>query len=253
MTTPFDFQIPNLEIIDTPGFNSGEEKGRRHYAVTAEIAQKYADCGIVVIPASQAGTADLFNFLKTNLGNYLEECIFILSHADLIDEDEESLEEFLEEQRSLLQKKLSLKNLPVIFPVSSVSELRADPSSENLVWQKRFSEMTTTVRERLIQNRTRILQESLIELCHGLRNELSGELSQKQRVLKEEKAFLQRNQVSRIEDVTQSMLNQVVDHLNPEIEKFGKTVARYCERHASQAQTEAKSEITAQVKNSFFH
>lgn len=252
VTIPFEFQIPNLEIIDTPGFNSGEEKGRRHYAVTAEIAQKYADCGIVIIPATQAGTADLFSFLKENLGNYLEECIFILTRADSIDEEEESLEEFLEEQQMLLQKKLSLKACPVVFPVSSISELREEPTPRDLVWQKRFSEMTAAVRERLIRSRTRILQDSLAEICRELRDELSGELSRKQSKLEEEKAFLQRNQVSRIEDVTLSMLNQVIDQLNLEIENFAKSVNQCCSRHVACAESEAKNAITAQVKNHFF-
>lgn len=249
VSVPCEFRIPELEIIDTPGFNSGEKKGARHCALSAEIAKSYADCAIVVIPALQANTADLLNFLKTNMGSYLNECVFVLSQADRLDED---MTEFLVDVRETLRKTLSLKKQPEVFPVNSQSELREGDSPELALWRERFAEAENALRERLTRNRARLLGVRLKTLCETLRDSLAKELDCRKTEIDSEKRFLERNKISRIEEATQEMLNAVVEDLNKIVEKFSARIDRLEDETAESAKQSARERIRIQVQGNFF-
>lgn len=241
VSVPCDFSIPELEIIDTPGFNSGEKKGARHCELSAKIAKDYADCGIVVIPALQANSAELLNFLKANMGAYLDECVFVLSQADRLDED---LAEFLDDVRETLRKRLALKKQPELFPVNSQSELREGDSSNLTPWRERFAAMENALRERMTRNRIRLLGENLKVLCENLCKALSEDLEKKRGAAEDEKKFLERNEISRIEDVTRKMLADAEATLAPTFARMEKLLKNEFSRRANAAENEIKEDIS---------
>ena len=242
LSVPCEFRIPNLEIIDTPGFNSGEKKGERHRKVTSEIAEDYADCGIVVIPASQANTAELLQFLKSSLGSYLNECVFVLSQSDFIDEDCD-LDEFVDDVRKTLFEKLSLKEIPEVFPVNSQSELPDGDHAKLEKWKNRFVLLENTLFKRMTKNRSRILQNHLRSICTKLCKNLSSELQNKQTEAEDEKKFLNRNKICRIEEVTQKMLYETESILVPEFERWEKELKKEVERQKKSARLEISENI----------
>lgn len=242
LSVPCEFRIPNLEIIDTPGFNSGERKGERHRKITSAIAEDYADCGIVVIPAFQANTADLLQFLKSSLGNYLNECVFVLSQSDYIDEDGD-LDEFVDDVRKTLFEKLSLKEIPEVFPVNSQSELLDGDHTKLTKWKNRFILLENTLFKRMTKNRSRILQNHLRSICAKLCKDLSSELQNKQTKAEEEKRFLNRNKICRIEEVTQKMLRETESILIPEFEIWEKALRKEIERQKKSARLEISENI----------
>ena len=249
VSVPCDFSIPELEIIDTPGFNSGEKKGARHCELSAKIAKDYADCGIVVIPALQANSAELLNFLKANMGAYLDECVFVLSQADRLDED---LAEFLDDVRETLRKRLALKKQPELFPVNSQSELREGDSSNLTPWRERFAAMENALRERMTRNRIRLLGERLKKLCEDLRNSLAVELKGKKKEIDSGKQFLERNKISRIEEATREMLNGVVEDLNKIVDEFSRRIDELKDEETENAKRSAKGLIASKVRIDFF-
>ncbi len=250
LSVPFDFRIPGLEIIDTPGFNSGEAKGKRHCALSSKIAKDYANCGIVIISALWAGSAELLNFLKANVGAYLNECVFVLSRADCLNEKED-LEGFVEGKRKLLQKGLSLKKLPDVFPVNSQSELRSD-SPELAPWRERFAALEDALRERMERNRSRLLGNRLKSLCTALRDSLAAELVRRKSEIDKEKRFLDRNKISRIEDKTRELLENVSSALNKLVKDFESVAKRIRDDAKSDALTQARTAITRKVRSDFF-
>ncbi len=249
LSVPFDFRIPELEIIDTPGFNSGEAKGKRHCALSSKIAKDYADCGIVIIPATQAGSAELLDFLKANVGAYLKECVFVRSQSDKLDEEEE-LDKSVERMRKLLQKKLSLKKLPDVFPVNSQIELRSD-SPELAPWRDRFAALEDALRERMTRNRSRLLGKRLKSLCAALRDSLAAELARRKSEIDKEKRFLARNKISRIEDATQELLGNVISELNELVKEFSDAMQRIRDNAESDAESEARTTIARKVRSDF--
>ena len=220
---PSNFKLPNLEIIDTPGFNSGEKRGLRHKNVTKELLKNYADGVIVIIPAYAAAGDDLLNFLKVNVPSFaVDDAIFVLSHADEIDEDE--LEDVVEYVGRQLKKCFNLDLLPSVFPVNSVNELpvvkekvsllkrifgkkaKGEKPRRDFVWTQRFEKMLGNLENHLNENRANVLQRHLEELCKILCSDLKNALSVREKIIRQEAEFIENHKVSNIEKVTQKLL-----------------------------------------------
>ena len=88
-----DLEIPaeglhELVIIDTPGIGVGGEYARAHAEVTERVVREAADAAIVLIPADRPMTRTLIEFLETTARHFLHRCIFVITKADHVDEQE---------------------------------------------------------------------------------------------------------------------------------------------------------------------
>lgn len=224
---PSDFKISNLEIIDTPGFNSGEKRGLRHKNLTKELLKDYADGVIVIIPAYAAAGDDLVGFLKENVPSFaVSDATFILSHADEIDEDE--LEDIVEYVGRQLKKCFNLENTPEVCPVNSVNELLQCEEKNNF-WSRCFDGMLEKLKMHLIENREEILQRHLEELCKLLCSDLKNALSVREKTIRQEAEFIENHKISNIEKITQKLLadteSELAEMQKNEFSEYSESIA----------------------------
>lgn len=210
IVVPAKFKIPDLEIIDTPGFDSGEERGLRHRKVTENVVKNVADCVLVCVPANKASSRELKDFLGKNVpAGVADEAFFILTHADEIDEDE--LDDVLALGAREIQKTFKTAHTPTIFPVNSANELAKKTVPE---WSEKFQAMLGSLRERLDKNRTRILRERLKSLASQLCTDLKNTQTKRLDDIKKRADFISEHKVARIEEITDKMLARTASELS---------------------------------------
>ncbi len=245
IVVPAKFKIPNLEIIDTPGFDSGEERGLRHRKVTENVVKNVADCVLVCVPAGRAGTRELKDFLKKNVpAGVANEAFFILTHADMIDEDEDDLDDVLARVAREIQKTFKTEHTPTIFPVNSANELAEKSSPE---WSEKFQTMLGSLRERLDKNRARILRERLKSLALQLCTDLGNAQTKRLDDIKKRTDFIAEHKVERIEKITNDMLkgteSELADLQKNSFEPLADSIAGQIEEDAENLRNKSSNII----------
>lgn len=205
----------SITIIDTPGFNPGEESVENHLEITREVVEKTADLAIVLIPASQAMSSTLKNFLLGNLKKYLHRCIFVITKMDQVESNErESLKLYVKD--NLIS--LGINN-PFVCCVSAWTMLpvKSIPyafQEEWTIWQEKFKLFENDIWKKLNESRTIVLHEHAYRLLDHLAKKLQEELNEVRCKINETIRILNENTVVRIQELTNKILQNETKKLD---------------------------------------
>lgn len=134
----FRVSIPNRKLVkltffDTPGINSNFPA---HTERAIRATKLLCDIFVVIIPSTQPLTDHLLSFLKQNLSDKYEQCIFVLSKFDLIRREDER-KRLCENITTRLIAGLGLNFTPELLPTSAdlaLSEkLKMSPNEDRAV------------------------------------------------------------------------------------------------------------------------
>lgn len=205
----------SITIIDTPGFNPGEESVENHLEITKEVVEKTADLAIVLMPASQAMSNTLKNFLLGNLRRYLHRCIFVITKMDEIEVSER------EQLMNYVQDNLSSIGVskPLVFAISAwtmlpVKSIPFQLQDEWTIWQDKFVNFENTIWEKLKESKNIVLFEHSYRLLDNLAKELQIELNNLKLRVNETIRILDENTVVRIQELTNGVLQNETKNLN---------------------------------------
>jgi predicted GTPase len=123
ITLTLDRNILDNEVIimDTPGFNAGNEEHQR----VVERVLKDADAFVAIFSALNPGRKTDLDFMS-NFTTYIKKFFFVLNKADLSDEKSET-ELTLKFLKNRIKDHFSLADPPIVFPLcSSFSKLKND-------------------------------------------------------------------------------------------------------------------------------
>lgn len=153
---PSAFLAQGVRVIDTPGTSS---LNQWHDEVTRRTLRERADACIVLMPAVQALSAPLREFLHENLEDVLPTCVFVLTKIDLVRPRER--ERVVAYVRDVLLREFGLED-PLVLTYCSL------PEATEFSDQRRAAEgkIVAFLRERRVQMQ--------LQRCMGL---LEGTLS----------------------------------------------------------------------------
>ena len=196
----------NIHIIDTPGYDPGDDSQVNHSKVTESVVRDKADLALVLMPASQAMTADLISFLKDHVRDYLHRCIFVLTKIDTIDEDE--IDDMVYFVRKTLREQFSLMN-PPIFAVAAGKVLPG--KKVDAAARAYFSNFRRELIERLSSCREEVIAEHVLRLTKELATPLKNSLKNTEAALRNAEDVLKRNDIKQIEDAMGETLRECLE------------------------------------------
>ena len=203
----------NIVVIDTPGFNPGDDSAANHFEITHHVVTEVADAALVLMPNSAPFSASIRNFMQNYLYKYLHRCIFLLTRADEIADYD--LQEVLSFVKKRMSTDMRLDNAPVFF-VSAITMLPVVKMPEFLKeewsrWQNEFNRLEQYIWSVLSDKnrRTIILSEHLHNLSIELNRVLRHALDKKQMDLERRKKLLEKGKVEHIRDVTSDLVSSV--------------------------------------------
>lgn len=126
-------KLSKLTFFDTPGINSNYPT---HTERAIRAIKLLCDSFVVIIPSTQPLTDHLLSFLKENLSDKYEQCVFVLSKFDLIrrEDDRTRLKENI---TTRLVAGLGLDFTPEVLPVSAdvalSRKLKISPNQDRAV------------------------------------------------------------------------------------------------------------------------
>lgn len=203
-----NFLPKKITLIDTPGFNPGEEMIENHLEITRNVVENIADLAVVLIPSNQAMSRTLTNFLETNLKKYLHRCIFVITKMDEVNaKDRQSLVRFVSDNL----KKLGVSN-PELHTLSAwtmlpVKNIPYQLEYEWNMWKDAFVGFENHIWNKLDLSRDIVISEHTLRLLETLIVELHCDLKNTQNNLKNTIRILEDNTVLRIQDLTYKVLN----------------------------------------------
>jgi len=187
-----------LVIVDTPGTDITNP---RHREVTECAIRYLCDAFVVVISAQKQISKTQTDFIKNNLSNILDRCIFIVTMMDLIDEDER--DKVLHYIKHQLTSTFGITN-PIIFPVAPVfiSEnhtIKNQDAQQSDAFVTSFVTTEEHIFRILQENREQILREKLSLLLMRLLSDLDNHLSDLDRKYTTYHASLMNNRVENLD------------------------------------------------------
>ncbi len=194
VTHPAAFLANGIVIIDTPGTNATNPQ---HGAITRQVVENEADAAAIIIPATVPLSQTMTNFLAGSLRPYLHRCIFVVTRIDQIPPEEVS--GLLTNLRSRLVAGLGIKP-PMLYAcaaqvmVDSLTGTEEIPP-DSLVWKDRFSKLESVIINRLRQERTLSIAESLLRLLTRLFEQLETQLRDMWQQYETRQAAIQRETI----------------------------------------------------------
>ncbi len=210
-----DFLPEDIILIDTPGFNPGERSIDNHLEITQDVVENRADLAIVLIPAAQAMSRTLTNFLEAHVKRYLHRCIFVITKMDNLDPvSRKSVEIYVKDNL----KSIGVENPQAhalsawtMLPVKSIPPQLKDEWS---YWQNQFESFEKQIWKKLAKNKNIVIQEHIYHLLEKLAETLHSELSLATEMLNEALRKLKENTVHRIEELTSNILSREQQRLD---------------------------------------
>jgi GTPase Era involved in 16S rRNA processing len=173
---PSNFLQDGVVIIDLPGSNAPND---RHFKVTQSVVENEADAAIIIIPATQPLTQSSIQFIKQNLSQYIDKCIFIITMLDRVREKEREV--VIKSVSSRLQELFKVKNSSIYSCSAQLAldyymgELGSEQDGD--YWLKQFSLMENALIKRLKIEREKLIVNSIMRLLDRLLQQLSLNLT----------------------------------------------------------------------------
>ena len=206
---PDDNLPDNVIIIDTPGINPGDELAINHHAITKNVVENIADMAIVLIPAHAAMSSTLEDFLTDSLSRFLHRCIFVITAMD--NENPEDRDDIVQFVKKRLTQNLKVQDPPIfdesVITVLPVQKIPENKKHEWQYWQNRFFDFEKFVWERLARQKDVVITEHLYFLLQNILSDLKKDLEENGRELQKAKNILSSSKLSKIEQLTENLLN----------------------------------------------
>lgn len=168
---PSDFLRTGVRIMDTPGTGS---QAQWHDEVTRRAIRDEADACIVLVPAVEPLSHTLRDFLRENLSDLLQNCVFVLTKVDLVrPRDRERVTSYV---RAALESEFGLADA-LVLPYCSLREEHGLDEGNRRTEER----LVDYLRERRIKLQ---LQSCLTLLCRvlaALDQEMAQRTSERQR------------------------------------------------------------------------
>lgn len=235
---PSPFLKRGIRIIDTPGTNSVESW---HEEVTKKALRELSDLTIILTEATRALPKTLNSFLNENMSSLFRQCALAVTKIDLVKEEER-------EQAMAYIKKRALSELEIddilTLPFSAqavIGELTGTKLVENQ--QQQLAEMFETNAQRMarhsVEMRKTAQVKKLLFLVNEVYDSLKSSMVVKNQQCDDELAMLEKSRKAPLENFinrhkkkqktefsleTLKIRNELVDHLEPQLEASKKTL-----------------------------
>lgn len=254
-----DVNIPhNVVLIDTPGFNPGEDANQNHLDITRRVVSEVADAALILMPGYAPFSASIKRFMEENLNRYLHRCIFVVTRMDNVDEGEHP--EIMNFVRSHLRNDFGLSDSRVyaessisVLPVKKIPEYKREEWNN---WKNRFLSFEAFLWKFIKRQKDVIVSEHHSYILLDIISSLKKDLLNKENILKEEVDVLSKDSITRIEVLTPKLIAKELNHINGNIVSLKSTVSSYmdsCERFClSRADKVIKSGNVNQLEKEIF-
>lgn len=173
---PSDFLQDGVVIIDLPGINAPNE---RHLRLTRSVVEHEADAAIIIIPAIQPLTQSLIQFIRANVSEYIDRCVFIITKLDQVREKEREV--VVKSVATRLQKEFKVRNNSVYgcSPQLALDYHTGEITlGENYdLWSEQFQLMETALIKRLRIEREKAIAGSIARIFEQLLHQLDTNLN----------------------------------------------------------------------------
>jgi hypothetical protein len=176
----------NIALVDTPGT---ESLNARHNEVTRDAIENICDAIVIIIPYDEPVSEDLINYINNNIRRYLDNCIFVVTKIELL-EDVDELPRLMKVIKKRLENGLGISN-PDVMAMPTLLYLKSvDPDTQiNLLDDIEESSKTQlidmykqsydNIYSILNNNRQKFIRNKLRYVCEQLSSQLSDSLKEK--------------------------------------------------------------------------
>ena len=245
---PAEFLKSGLVIIDTPGLNAME---RWHEDVTRTALRDIADIAIILTTADKPMPKTLNDFIKDNLSDVLENCIYVATKMDLLRERER------DQQLEFIQKKVAeeftLKE-PAVLPYTPLFVLgEADQDIKQAIGyvKKDYQALVdssynteSVIFDRLRKQRVHIQMVKLTGIFRQIFSKLTADMTSRRNQFEEKYAVLTKHQKPDFVKFIENMKEKHLSRFNQEYEYVKIQIANKCPQLA-------KSQVD-KLTNDFF-
>lgn len=197
----------NIHIIDTPGYDPGDDSEVKHSEVTKAVVRDEADLALVLMPVEHTMPSDLINFLSDHVRDYLHRCIFVITKTDAIDDEDERVE-IVDYVRKILQERFSLSH-PLVYTVAAGKVLPGKKVDAEA--KADFLRFRHELLKRLNSCREEVIAEHVLRLSKELATPLKKSLKNTEVDLRHVDEVLERNDVKSIEETMYMELKECLE------------------------------------------
>lgn len=194
-----------IAMVDTPGT---ESLNARHNQVTENAIENICDAIVVIIPYDKPVSEDLLNYVKLHLNKQKQECIFVVTKVELL-EDREELPQLMRVIKKRLENGLDIGSACVIPMPTLIYLKETDPEMQttfldNIPEEEKkeliqlYEEGLEKINERLNTNRINYIQKKIINICERVISKLNVNLTDVVLDYEEKNKQLQREAVEPI-------------------------------------------------------
>lgn len=199
----------NIILIDTPGFNPGQDSVQNHLEVTQRVVEHEADLAIILTPSGQAMSHTLLSFMSNSINAYLHRCVFVVTKSDLLDSVEER-KEVMNYARQQLAENFNLSHA-ALFAVAArcMLPVKRIPDELKETWelqQNRFLKFEQKLWRHVETARKKALSEHALRLLADAVRIINEELSASGHKVAAARHFIEDNKVSHIQECTQVLV-----------------------------------------------
>ncbi len=192
-------------MVDTPGT---ESLNARHNQVSENAIENICDAIVVIIPYDKPVSEDLLNYVKLHLNKQKQECIFVVTKVELL-EDREELPQLMRVIKKRLENGLDIGSACVIPMPTLIYLKETDPEMQttfldNIPEEEKkeliqlYEEGLEKINERLNTNRINYIQKKIINICERVISKLNVNLTDVVLDYEEKNKQLQREAVEPI-------------------------------------------------------
>ncbi len=195
---PEDKRFQNFCLIDTPGTNPGSEETVEHVNVTRSVLKDEADATIILFPASTAGNRSALEFIAENASHLLKGSAFIITKADMLDNDKEK-EDIKKYLRGLVKQRYNLEN-QIIYTCSAKNALLAYKNrnfSEKTLQD--FNDMVDEILKELRRKRKQLIFQKVSSLMSAILEELRNKQDSLSKKLIDDMELLEKYSLEKLE------------------------------------------------------
>ncbi len=106
-----DLLAGGVEIIDAPGIDS---ISKSHLRITLEAMERFCDAFVILVPSTMPATMNLLSFVRENLNERFDRCIFLVTKTDLLRSKRDTVA-VIENAKARIMSELCLSAEPVVF------------------------------------------------------------------------------------------------------------------------------------------
>lgn len=208
----------NIGLVDTPGI---ESMNNRHDEVTQNAIERICDVIAIVIPCDEPVSMELEKYIKANIGGYINNCIFVVTKVELL-EDVDELPELMEEIKKRLEYGVGIKDpfvmaMPTLIYLKNVdSECKTtvldgihEETKQDFI--QLYEDNLKAIQELLETKREDYVKKKLLSVCEQISDMLIADLNQKVAYHEQQEKELRKKEVLDI--------NTFVSQIREELEK----------------------------------